>query len=141
MRRQRPPLTGLDVLKMSDPSSAVSAELEALSSKRASLKDKLKKRREKMGSILNMATAAAAATAPTANSPSKCAAAATVAPPPTKLAKPSAPTKPARPVVTEPLQVKPGAKQEEEKKLIEVRVGVIVVEHKCTVCTRIYSQI
>ena len=39
-----------------DSSSAISAELEALTSKRASLKDRLKRRREAMGSILQEAT-------------------------------------------------------------------------------------
>ncbi len=46
---------------MSNMEEAVSAELQALSSKRASLKDKLKRRREAMGSILSMAEAAASA--------------------------------------------------------------------------------
>ena len=41
-------------------SDSVSAELEALSSKRASLKDKLKRRREQMGNILSGVTAATA---------------------------------------------------------------------------------
>ena len=39
-----------------DSSSAISAELEALTSKRASLKDRLKRRREAMGTILQEAT-------------------------------------------------------------------------------------
>ena len=39
-----------------DSSSAISAELEALTSKRAILKDRLKRRREAMGSILQEAT-------------------------------------------------------------------------------------
>lgn len=61
-----------------DSSSAISAELEALTSKRASLKDRLKRRREAMGTILQEATkdmaaikassAAAAAPAPGAAS-------------------------------------------------------------------------
>ena len=56
-----------------DSSSAISAELEALTSKRASLKDRLKRRREAMGTILQEATkdmaaikASSAAAAPAA---------------------------------------------------------------------------
>ena len=41
---------------MEQDSSSISAELQALTSKRASLKDRLKKRREAMGSILEEAT-------------------------------------------------------------------------------------
>jgi len=36
-----------------DAASSVTAELQALSSKRANLKDKLKKRREALGSLLS----------------------------------------------------------------------------------------
>ena len=39
-----------------DSSTSISAELQALTSKRASLKDRLKKRREAMGNILEEAT-------------------------------------------------------------------------------------
>ena len=41
---------------MEQDSSSISAELQALTSKRASLKDRLKKRREAMGNILEEAT-------------------------------------------------------------------------------------
>ncbi len=49
--------------------SSVSAELQALSSKRASLKDRLKRRREAVGSILSLAQGADAAAAAAAAAP------------------------------------------------------------------------
>ena len=65
-------------MEQDSSSAAISAELEALTSKRASLKDRLKRRREAMGTILQEATkdmaaikassAAAAAAAPGAAS-------------------------------------------------------------------------
>jgi hypothetical protein len=50
----------------SSSASSISAELEALTSKRASLKDRLKKRREAMGSMMEM-NATTVSTAATAN--------------------------------------------------------------------------
>ena len=65
-------------MEQDSSSASISAELEALTSKRASLKDRLKRRREAMGTILQEATkdmvaikassAAAAAAAPGAAS-------------------------------------------------------------------------
>ena len=60
-------------MEQDSSSSSISAELEALTSKRASLKDRLKRRREAMGTILQEATkdmaaikASSAAAAPAA---------------------------------------------------------------------------